>query len=180
MWILEEANIWSMTILKSTCLLRDSQMVNKAPVLVYFLNYLNALTWCIKIILGIYGLPRWRSGKESACQCRRCGRRRFDPWIRKIPWRRKWQPSLLLLPEKILWTEEYGRLHPWGHKVPDTTKQLSTHASYYGKNHKNISPPLSSQSFSWSSSWDSALPMPEMQVKSLVGELRFPYAMWCS
>ena len=29
------------------------------------------------------------SGKESTCQCRRRG---FDPWVGKIPWRRKWQP----------------------------------------------------------------------------------------
>ena len=36
------------------------------------------------------GLPRWLSGKESACQCMKHGRRGFDPWIEKIPWRRKW------------------------------------------------------------------------------------------
>ena len=36
------------------------------------------------------GLPRWFSGKESTCQCRRCRRRVFNPWVRKIPWRRKW------------------------------------------------------------------------------------------
>jgi len=36
----------------------------------------------------------WLSGKESACQCRRCG---FDPWVGKIPWRRKWQPTLVFL-----------------------------------------------------------------------------------
>ena len=35
------------------------------------------------------GLPWWLSGKESVCQCRR---HRFDSWIRKMPWRRKWQP----------------------------------------------------------------------------------------
>ena len=29
-----------------------------------------------------YGLPRWLSGKESACHCRRCG---FIPWVWKIP-----------------------------------------------------------------------------------------------
>ena len=29
------------------------------------------------------GFPRWLSGKESACQCRRC---EFDSWVRKIPW----------------------------------------------------------------------------------------------
>ena len=28
------------------------------------------------------GLPRWLSGQESACQCRR---HEFDPWIGKIP-----------------------------------------------------------------------------------------------
>ena len=32
------------------------------------------------------GLPKWCSGKESTCQCRRSA---FDPWVRKIPWRRK-------------------------------------------------------------------------------------------
>ena len=28
------------------------------------------------------------SGKELPCQCRRCKRYRFHPWVRKIPWRR--------------------------------------------------------------------------------------------
>ena len=40
-------------------------------------------------------------GKEPACQCRspeRCG---FNPWIRKIPWRRKWQPTPVFLPRKF-------------------------------------------------------------------------------
>ena len=32
-----------------------------------------------------------KSYEESACQSRRCG---FDPWVGKIPWRRKWQPTL--------------------------------------------------------------------------------------
>ena len=37
------------------------------------------------------GPPRWH--KES-CQCRRC---KFDPWVGKIPWSRKWQPIPVLL-----------------------------------------------------------------------------------
>ena len=37
--------------------------------------------------------PGGASGKESACRCRKCKRLRFNPWIRKIPWSRKWQPS---------------------------------------------------------------------------------------
>jgi len=42
-------------------------------------------------------LPWWLGGKESACQCRRL---KFDPWVRKIPWRRKWQPTPVFLPGK--------------------------------------------------------------------------------
>ena len=38
------------------------------------------------------------SGKEPACQCRRYKRHGFNPWIRKIPWRRAWQPIPIFLP----------------------------------------------------------------------------------
>ena len=43
------------------------------------------------------GLSRWLKGKESICQWRKC---RFDSWIGKIPWRRKWQPTPVFLPRK--------------------------------------------------------------------------------
>ena len=43
-------------------------------------------------------LPRWLSGKESACQCRRYKRCSFNPWVRKSPCRRKWQPTPVFLP----------------------------------------------------------------------------------
>ena len=37
-----------------------------------------------------YWLPKWLSGTESACQCRRCKRCGLDPWVGKIPWSWKW------------------------------------------------------------------------------------------
>ena len=40
----------------------------------------------------------WLSSKESACQCRRCRRLGFGPWV-KIPQRRKWQATMVFLPE---------------------------------------------------------------------------------
>ena len=50
-----------------------------------------------ELLDAIWGL-HWRlSGKEPVCQCRRCG---FDPWVRKIPWRRKWPPTPVFLPGK--------------------------------------------------------------------------------
>ena len=43
---------------------------------------------------------RLSNKKESACQCRRYGRHGFDPWVGKIPWRRKWHPTSGFLPGK--------------------------------------------------------------------------------
>jgi len=48
--------------------------------------------------LQFLGFPVGASGKEPACQCRRCNRCRFDPWVGKIPWRRTWQPTPVFLP----------------------------------------------------------------------------------
>ena len=41
--------------------------------------------------------PGGTSGKELACQCRRHKRLRFDPSVRKVPWRRAWQPTPVFL-----------------------------------------------------------------------------------
>ena len=45
------------------------------------------------------GASRWLSGKKFTCQCRRLG---LDPWVGKIPWRRKWQPTPVFLPGKSM------------------------------------------------------------------------------
>ena len=44
------------------------------------------------------GLSGSTSGKESTCKCRRHKRDGFDPWVSKIPWSRKWQPTPVFLP----------------------------------------------------------------------------------
>ena len=53
-------------------------------------------------------------GKEPLCQCRRHKRREFNPWVRKIPWRRAWQPIPVFLPGEPAWTEEPGGLQSMG------------------------------------------------------------------
>ena len=47
------------------------------------------------------GFPGGASGEEPACQCRKHKRHRFDPCIRKMPWRRKWQPTPVFLPREF-------------------------------------------------------------------------------
>ena len=74
------------------------------------LFFLIAVFALKSILLGT-GLPRWRSGKESTCPCRRHKRLGFDPWVGKIPRRRKWQPTAVCLPG-----ESHGRrslARPW-------------------------------------------------------------------
>ena len=45
-----------------------------------------------------------------------CRRHRFNPWVRKTPWRRKWQPTPLFLPEKSHGQRSLAGYTPWGHK----------------------------------------------------------------
>ena len=49
-------------------------------------------------------------------------RRGFDLWIRKIPWRRAQQPTLVFLSGESPQTEEPGGCSPWGHKESDMTE----------------------------------------------------------
>ena len=67
----------------------------------------NELSWCLH-------------GKQSTCQCRRLG---FDPWVGKIPWRRKLQPT------PVLHGESHGQrslvgYSPWNCK--SVTHDLAT------------------------------------------------------
>ena len=67
-------------------------------------------------------LPRWLSGKESACQCRRCRRRRFDHWVGKLPWRWKWQPTPVFLPGEYHGQRSLAGYRSWGCKELDMTE----------------------------------------------------------
>ena len=60
----------------------------------------------------------------SAGDARDC---RFDPWVGKIPWNRKWQPALILLPGKSHGQRSLAVYSPWGHKESNTIEQLRTH-----------------------------------------------------
>ena len=63
------------------------------------------------------GLPSWLSGKEPACHCRRCKRCGFDPWVGKIPWRRKWQPTPVFSPGKSCRQRSLEGSSLWSHKT---------------------------------------------------------------
>ena len=58
---------------------------------------LTSLTSYFILSMRIIGFPWCFSGEEFTCQCRRS---RFNPWVRKIPWRRKRKPTPIFLPGK--------------------------------------------------------------------------------
>ena len=70
--------------------------------------------------------------KVSACPCRRLKRHRFDFWVRKFPWSRKWQPTPKFLPGKFyeqrslmaysLWMRSLVGYSSWGPKELDMTE----------------------------------------------------------
>ena len=51
----------------------------------------------------------------------------FDPWVGKIPWRREWQPTSVILPEKLHGERSLEGYSPWGHQESDMTEPLSIH-----------------------------------------------------
>ena len=61
---------------------------------------LRRILWLIQAqrkkspIINWWVSPLGSDSKESACQYRRCERHRFNTWVRKISWRRAWQPLL--------------------------------------------------------------------------------------
>ena len=65
--------------------------------------------------------PGGSDGKESACNAGDPG---FDPWVGKIPWRRKWQATPVLLPKKSHGQRSLVGYSPWGRKESDTTERL--------------------------------------------------------
>ena len=62
------------------------------------------------------------SGKESAYQCTRHKRCRFDPWVGKIPWRRAWQLTPVFLPRESHGQRSLVGYSPLDHKQSDTTE----------------------------------------------------------
>ena len=71
--------------------------------------------------------PQCLSGKGSPAKCRRHRRHGFSPWVRKIPWGRKWQPIPAFLAGEFHGQRSLVGYSPWGHTESDTTDRLITH-----------------------------------------------------
>ena len=77
------------------------------------------------IYYKIWGFPGGAGGKESACQCRRCKRCGFSPWIGKVPYSRKGQPTSVFYLENLM---DRGAWQATVHGITESemTEQLRT------------------------------------------------------
>ena len=89
------------------------------PIEIYTTQCVGPPSICCPSFL-VMGFPGGTGGKESACQCRRCG---FHPWVRKIPCSRKWQSTPVFLPGK-----SHGQRNLAGLKDLNMTEWLRMHA----------------------------------------------------
>ena len=69
-------------------------------------------------------LMNFPGGSDGKNICLQCGRPGFKPWVGKIPWRRKWQPTPVFLPGKSHGRRSLAGYSPWGFKELDTTERL--------------------------------------------------------
>ena len=74
-------------------------------------------------------------GLRICLQCRKAG---FNPWVRKIPWRREWQPTPVLLPGESHGQRSLVGYSPWGGKESDTTERLHFHFSFNELNYCKV------------------------------------------
>ena len=77
------------------------------------------------------GLPWWLSCQRICLYCRRPGFDPLDPWFRKIPWRRKWQPTPVLLPGKFPGQRSLVGYSLWDPNKLDTTEWLHFHFLFF-------------------------------------------------
>ena len=100
---------------------------NKEILVVYFYNNSNQ-----DLLHTSWPCSCMSHGKESTCQYKRGKRCGFDPWVGKIPWKKKWQPSLVFLPGKSMdtgawWAIAHGvtkSQHNWAHEQVVSGHQL--------------------------------------------------------
>ena len=112
-------------------------------VIIFFLWVLNCIhkysivltVWKLQTSQSLMSHPGGVSGIEPTCQCRRPKKHRFNPWIfpmRKIPWRRAWQPTAV-----FLLAESHGQrsLESCSHRVAKSQTWLSnfTHKEFSKK-----------------------------------------------
>ena len=88
--------------------------------------WFNHHSWVVCVVLNTlhsvhYFNPQHICKVETVIST--CRRSRFNPWVRKIPWRRKWQPTPVFLPRESHGQRSFAAYSPWDGKESDMTER---------------------------------------------------------
>ena len=84
---------------------------------------------CVVFVLELEATRlQWLSRLKIYLQCRRPG---FNPWLRKIPWRREWLPTPVFLPGEFHGQRSLVGYSLWGHKESDRTERITLSLSFH-------------------------------------------------
>ena len=90
-------------------------------------------TWLSDFTFSVsYWVSQVAQWVKICLQCRWRRRRRFDPWVRKIPWRRAWEPTPVLLPG-----ESHGQRSLVGYSSQGCKESDTTEAAWHSCTHAN-------------------------------------------
>ena len=81
-------------------------------------SLLQAFTWHNEVLMA--------QQIRVCLQCRRHRRFRFNPWVGKILWSRKWQPTSIFLPGKFHGQRSLTGYTSWGHKETGLSAHIHT------------------------------------------------------
>ena len=76
-----------------------------------------------------WAFPSGSAVKSLPAMQEMCRRRGFNPWVRKIPWSRKWQPTPIFLPGKSHGQRSLAGYSSWGPKELDMTLRLKNNSN---------------------------------------------------
>ena len=88
------------------------------------MDYVGMSIYCIAIHKGRTSqVAQWFKKKKILQLSRRLG---FNPWVKKIPWRRRWQTTLVFLAVRFHGQKHLAGYCPWGLKELDVTEHAYT------------------------------------------------------
>ena len=99
--------------------------ISSSPVLLLPCVWTGGWLYYLEMYQSYQKFPSRNSDIEHVCQCRTHKRLRFNPWIRKIPWRRAWQLTLVFLPGEFYGQRSLVATVCTVTKNPTPVKQLS-------------------------------------------------------
>ena len=134
--------LFGFLVLSCMCCL-DILEINPLSVVSFAFIFSHSEGWLLILFIVSFAVQRTSLVAQTVKCLPTMQRPGFNPWVGKIPWRRKWQSTPVLLPGKSHGQRILVGYSPSGHNESDTTEQLHF-LSFFA-----VQKPLSLTAFLW-------------------------------